>query len=158
VLLLGAFTLAALPIFPTAKSHYFALAPVAVLGLFAADWERCGRFRIWPGRPVLFGLYLAVTVAGLVDGIMRELGAVTWANVLLWSTCVRELWRDRRRAGDSRDGLPARGQQDRPRPSGVSESTSRGQAICPPSSSSIGSESPRRGQSPVPDQQQNDHQ
>lgn len=106
LLFLGALAVVMLPMVPTLKPHYYALALPLLMGLVAIEWER-------RGKPELGRAWIAAFVAYIALGaitelpellILRELGAITWINLGLWLTGVAVLWRWRRGGGRLADG------------------------------------------------------
>ncbi len=109
VIFLGALAVVMLPMVPTLKPHYYALALPLVMGLFAAEWERRGRAGLGRGWVIGFGAYIALGALTELPEllILRELGAVTFVNLGLWLAGVAVLWRWRARMRRSGAGLAA---------------------------------------------------
>ncbi len=108
IVFLGALTVVMLPMVPTLKSHYYALATVLAMGLIAAAWDRNGRATLGRGSIALFAAYAILCLITEVPEfhLLRELGLVTFATLGLWLAGLVVLWRHTRQTGTART-LPA---------------------------------------------------
>jgi hypothetical protein len=99
---------------PVCHMHYFLLALPVVLGLIGRAWERRGFPRLGPGLALLLGINLVANVLPRLPGlqVLRDLGLVTYATLLLWLVAVVALRRGARPA-------PALAPADHPRASGL---------------------------------------
>jgi hypothetical protein len=100
LLLLGALSLIMLLLSPVSHLHYFCLALPLVMGLIAYDWQRQGTMHVGLGLMLVLVVFFVVNVVPHVPGtdMIRDLGLIGYAAILLWLASVVALWRTRPRA------------------------------------------------------------
>ena len=91
-MLVGALTLAALPMVPTAQPHYFMLSAILVTVLIFVQWERTGVVELsfgWIAVFTAFGLLSAVSLLPRFEAMM--FGVPVYAGMILWVSGVTEM-------------------------------------------------------------------
>jgi alpha-1,2-mannosyltransferase len=81
---------------PVCHLHYLCLLIPLIMGLFAADWERCEKDRLGGILAVLLGLNLIAYVLCNLPGLetLRDLAVTIYPLLLLWLTAT--IWLARR--------------------------------------------------------------
>ena len=95
LLFVGILSTGVLPMIPASRDHYFALGTILILALLAVAWKRQGPFRIPTRWVVLFGTIFALQIAVQFPrlGLGEDVGNVIWAELILWSAGVYQLWK-----------------------------------------------------------------
>ena len=95
LLFAGVLSTGVLPMIPASRDHYFALGTILLIGLVAVAWKRHGALRLSTGWAVLFGAIIALQIAVQIPrlGLVDDLGNVIWAELILWSAGVYQLWK-----------------------------------------------------------------
>jgi hypothetical protein len=93
VLSIGALVLLMILLSPVCHLHYFLLAVPLVLGLIARGWDRRGFPHLGAGVALLLGINLVANILPRLPGfqVLRDLGLVTYATMLLWLAAVLAL-------------------------------------------------------------------
>jgi hypothetical protein len=97
LLFAGILSTGVLPMIPASRDHYFALGTILLIGMVALAWKRNGPRRLSTGWLVLFGAIIALQIAVQVPRLIpiEDFGNVIWAELILWSAGVYQLWKDR---------------------------------------------------------------
>lgn len=95
LLFAGVLITGVLPMIPASRDHYFSLGTILVMALLAVGWRHTDRF-ILPSRWIvlfsaIFLFQLAVQTSRI--GVVDDLGNVIWAEMLLWSAGIYQLWK-----------------------------------------------------------------
>ena len=95
LLFAGILSTGVLPMIPASRDHYFALGTILLIGLVAMAWKRYGPLRLSTGWVALFGAIFALQIAVQVPRLISvgDIGNVIWAELILWSAGVYQLWK-----------------------------------------------------------------
>ena len=98
ILFVGVLTVAAIPMIPTAQSHYYTLCTVLVLGLIVSIWESEGPLRLNPRFLALFAAAFTLSIIREIPGLeyLGDWGPPVYAGLMFWIAGIVALRRQTR--------------------------------------------------------------